>query len=413
MPGEGAAPPATAAQEYPAPVQPVVETRGGNQRDVEAGRPQVAPWADEGDAHDRQRGHRLPRQWGRGLMSWVQSRGPGGRGRQGQRMIQMDNGKFEIRRATVEDDDAVLGLLCASLGWEDDERHRALFRWKHRDNPFGPSPAWVAEDGEGLVGTRTLMRWGFVKGNDRLSAVRAVDTATHPRAQGRGVFRTLTMRGVEELTADGVDWVFNTPNPASRPGYLSMGWRVVGKLAVSARPALKVAAWPRMLSARHPAQLWSEPTAAGEDAAAVLADTCEITALLESQPASDKVRTDRSAGYLAWRYGACPVGYRALTVKGSAGRGLAVFRLRRRGRALEAAMGEVLVPGADTATAGRLGRYVLAASGADYAVKIGTRPRRWLPLPEAGPILTCRTLAGPPPPPIDQWDLSTGDIELF
>ena len=44
------------------------------------------------------------------------------------------------------------------------------------------------------------------------------------------------MQGVEEMTAEGVDVVFNTPNTQSRPGYLKMGWIDVGRLPVAARP---------------------------------------------------------------------------------------------------------------------------------------------------------------------------------
>ena len=69
-------------------------------------------------------------------------------------------------------------LLTSALGWEDDERHTELFRWKHRSNPFGPSPAWLAEDDEGVVGFRAFMRWEFLKDGTPISAVRAVDTAT-------------------------------------------------------------------------------------------------------------------------------------------------------------------------------------------------------------------------------------------
>ena len=38
------------------------------------------------------------------------------------------------------------------------------------------------------------------------------------------------MAAVEELTSDGVDFVFNTPNPESRAGYLTMGWQDAGRI---------------------------------------------------------------------------------------------------------------------------------------------------------------------------------------
>ncbi len=68
-----------------------------------------------------------------------------------------------------------------------------------------------------------------------LRAVRAVDTATDPDYQGQGLFTALTMHGLDEVRADGVDFVFNTPNDQSRPGYLKMGWQTVGELPVAVR----------------------------------------------------------------------------------------------------------------------------------------------------------------------------------
>ena len=70
---------------------------------------------------------------------------------------------------------------------------------------------------------------------------------------------------VEALTAEGVQFVFNTPNEQSRPGYLKMGWRVVGRPAVAVRPrSLRSAI--RMARGHVPAQRWSEPSDVGADA---------------------------------------------------------------------------------------------------------------------------------------------------
>ena len=99
---------------------------------------------------------------------------------------------YEIRRMVDADRPSVLDLLGTSLGWADDERSSQLFAWKHVDNPFGPSPGWVAvADGE-IVGVRLFMRWRFRRGTTTVSAVRAVDTATHPDHRGRGLFTALT-----------------------------------------------------------------------------------------------------------------------------------------------------------------------------------------------------------------------------
>ncbi len=183
-----------------------------------------------------------------------------------------------IRRAEPADRDAILALLATSLGREADPRYEQLFAWKHEENAFGPSPAWVATDGDRIAGFRVLMRWEFVDGGRTVRAVRAVDTATHPDYQGRGIFTKLTRHGIEELRDD-VAFVFNTPNDQSRPGYLKMGWEVVGKLPTAVLPT-HLDRIPRILTARVPAERWSTPSTAAEDAAEVLADTGAIEELL-------------------------------------------------------------------------------------------------------------------------------------
>src|SRR4051794_26138120 len=98
-----------------------------------------------------------------------------------------------IRPAVPEDRPAVMRVATRALGWRGDERDRAFFAWKHDDNPFGPSPAWVATEGDAVVGFRTFLRWELARGPERLRMVRAVDTASDPDHQGKGIFRRLTL----------------------------------------------------------------------------------------------------------------------------------------------------------------------------------------------------------------------------
>ncbi len=171
---------------------------------------------------------------------------------------------YEIRQMVDADRSSVLDLLGTSLGWADDERSSELFVWKHVDNPFGPSPGWVAvADGE-IVGVRLFMRWRFRRGTTTVSAVRAVDTATHPDHRGRGLFTALTTAAVQSCRDEGVDLVFNTPNDQSRPGYLAMGWRVIGRLPLAVRPT-SPASLLTIVRSRVPADRWSIPIDVGEE----------------------------------------------------------------------------------------------------------------------------------------------------
>jgi hypothetical protein len=319
-----------------------------------------------------------------------------------------------VRRAGPEDTDAVVALAGQALGWGDDPRNRTLFEWKHHRNPFGPSPTWVAEHGGELVGFRTFLRWSWSGPGGLLSrSVRAVDTATRPDHQGRGIFTRLTLEALDELSHEEIEFVFNTPNDQSRPGYLRMGWRTLGRvpLAVRAGPG----ALPRLLAARRPAAKWSEPTDVGEPAATFLADHDAVARLLAARPISPGLTTTISPELLAWRYGLDPLHYRALPAGDRVEDGVVLFRLRRRGPALEATICQQIgldgQPGRLRALLGRL----LRASGADYAV--GTRRTLPLPagvpLPRQGPLLTWRELRPRPPARLADFDLTLADIELF
>ena len=197
----------------------------------------------------------------------------------------------------------------------------------------------VDPDAEGrIVGFRTFSRWEFDRGADTVTAVRAVDTATHPDYQGRGIFSLLTRQALDELAAEKVGFVFNTPNDRSRPGYLKMGWQLVERLPVAATPRSPLSL-VRLARARTPADKWSAPTDAGVPVADVLADAAGVEALLAaSRPDDGRLRTRRTPDYLAWRYGFPPLHYRAVVAPGGVKEGLVVFRLRRRGAALEAAV---------------------------------------------------------------------------
>jgi hypothetical protein len=322
-----------------------------------------------------------------------------------------------VRRATDADLPALLALLRASMGRADDPRFDALFRWKHLDNAFGPSPMWVVCAGDEIVGLRVFMRWEFVRAGSGpnaqpavLRAIRAVDTATHPDFQGKGIFTKLTLGGIEELATEGVDFVFNTPNDNSRPGYLKMGWHVLGRPAAAIRPT-RLAALPKLRGARTAASHWSEPITAGTPALEAI-DRCvshaENIGLTGAPRRSGVLRTRLDADVLRWRFGLPELHYRAVGDE----RGLAFVRVRRRGDAREGAVALVLAPDR-TAQAGVL-REVRRAlrSEADYLLALGATPG-FIPVKRLGPLVTARTVASAPPATIADLDLNLADIELF
>ena len=321
---------------------------------------------------------------------------------------------LEVRGYDEEDEDAVLGLLAAAMGWVPDDQARAYFRWKHRANAFGPSPAWVAVDGERVVGLRILLRWEFESAGRTWRAVRAVDTATHPEYQGRGVFSRLTLHALEQLRAGGVDFVFNTPNDKSRPGYLKMGWREVTRLSLLVRPRSPLAA-ARLIAARQPAEKWSLACRFGEPAPEALAldDLDGVIGRARRRPG---MHTRWSAAYLRWRYGFEPLQYRVHAGSEGLDGGFVVFRLRRRGPAVEAAVCEVVEPSDGPGRERALLREVVRGTRADYAIRIagdGVARAGSIPLPSQGPVLVWREVAERTMPPAESWGVSLGDVELL
>lgn len=118
----------------------------------------------------------------------------------------------------------VLALTKAHL---DEDFNETFFKWKHLENPFGVSFAMGAWDSDKLVGLRLFMRWEFVGPNATIvKAIRPVDTVTHTDYRGKGIFKTLTLKGLE-LNQNNYDLIFNTPNQNSLPGYLKMGWQKI------------------------------------------------------------------------------------------------------------------------------------------------------------------------------------------
>ncbi|HEY7107405.1 MAG TPA: GNAT family N-acetyltransferase [Acidimicrobiia bacterium] len=322
-----------------------------------------------------------------------------------------------VRRASIDDFPGIVELARRALGWSDDDA--AFLSWKHLDNPYGVSPMWVALDGARIAGFRTFMRWEFrFPGGDVVRAVRAVDTATDPDYQGRGIFTRLTLQGIDELAAEGVKLVFNTPNDKSLPGYLKMGWAELGRLPAAVMPT-RLRFFRVLHTARTAAGRWPVPTELGDAAPDAFADRAVLDAvgdLLATQPAAQGIVTRRTPELFAWRYGFPPLGYRVLALPTGLADGFAVIRRRQRGDAIECVLCDTVVPGGDERLAGRLVRDIRARAECDYIIRLDHRRLATGPfvrLPRIGPVLACRPLDGSPPPALERWQLSMGDVELF
>lgn len=317
---------------------------------------------------------------------------------------------IELRRSVPGDLPGILALMRQQLGWPSDQRAEALWRWKHEQGPFGPSPVWVAVDGDHVIALRAFLRWRLrTATGDVVSAVRAVDTATAATHQGQGWFRRLTLHGLDELTSEGVSLVFNTPNDQSRPGYLSMGWVEIDRPGVWIRPS-SFASLLALRGARTSAELWPARCGVGAAASEALADmSLERLVSSTAEVRSSALRTERSAEYLRWRYGHPELGYRVVAIGasgGDLGEGFVVFRSRQRGTTVERSVLDVV--GDPDAWRGA----VADRSGFDVALALGRRPGLlWIPVPRSGPRLVVRPLGATGT--VGSLDLSLGDVEFF
>ncbi len=139
---------------------------------------------------------------------------------------------MEIRESEPGDIPQIIEVLKASLGETSSKKTEEVWRYKHVENPFGKSLVLVAVENDSIIGVRAFMRWQWQLGNQVFSAFRAVDTATHPEHQRKGVFKKLTLNAIAIAKEQGDDFIFNTPNSQSLQGYLKMGWAEVDKLKI-------------------------------------------------------------------------------------------------------------------------------------------------------------------------------------
>lgn len=312
-----------------------------------------------------------------------------------------------IRKATTEDIPAIVQLLKASLGDVSSEKSVAYWNWKHVNNPFGPSPVLVAEEGGVLIGVRALMRWDWQEGTQVYRALRAVDTATHPEHQGKGIFKKLTLQLVEAATHEGYDFIFNSPNTQSTPGYLKMGWEVWGKMPLWVRPLLSFQSYqPAVFERYHQVLLQAD-----------------LSSMPVPVTTSGGMHTALSPGFFQWRYQQCPVKkyglYRVQDV-------WIFFTVKQRKQGMELRICHVVTAGVlDSQLLFRTARRLAVSCGCRFITLTGLEPvsvlsrilHGYVDIRRFSVTLTIRQLANKPLyqqlKSSPNWMLQNGDIELF
>ncbi|MCU0358612.1 MAG: GNAT family N-acetyltransferase [Cyclobacteriaceae bacterium] len=308
---------------------------------------------------------------------------------------------MEIRPAHERDIPAIVELLKLSLGESLMPKSEAFWRWKHIDNPFGKSPVLLAFEGNQLIGVRAFMRWEWKQGNTLYKAVRAVDTATHPEHQGKGIFKKLTLQLVDQCRKEGVHFIFNTPNKSSKPGYIKMGWRELGKLNVYIAPRLSFQKRNANYDKRY--ALSDQKLAEHSE---------PIGQLLQAENHTN-LSTHRSLEFLKWRYAVNPnIPYylhynEAITC-------VIIFRLKSTKAGTEFRICEVLnQQGIHTSGIRAILREAVRASGASFissVSRIHLFPSIQLAV---GPLVTINHLHENISLSFDTWKPTLGDMEVF
>ncbi len=345
-------------------------------------------------------------------------------------------GQYTFGPYAEMDTGQVLALMEAALGaGPAGRRDRAGWDWKHLRSPFGGSYVRLAraQENDAVVGLRAFMRWQFKLDGRAVNAVRAVDTATHPQHRRRGLFEQLTKQMLEEMRADGVDLVFNTPNRFSMPGYLKMGWRHVGVI----RPLVKVINYPRFIAGLIRYKLGRQAahqTARGSQWDAIEPASESRLDVLETLLDQDKawqeahrLTTNRSPAYLRWRYAQHPAATYGVITHQTGGRveAAAIVRANSRFGLNEVMIEELLLSAPRADLVKRVIAQMVTHTNADYLIAVapeGSVKRRLIAgsgfrsVPRYGMDFTALRLnqaLAVDPYQLGGWALTLGDLEYF
>lgn len=310
-----------------------------------------------------------------------------------------------IRPPHAEETHTIVQLLQKSLGESLIKKTLGVWNYKHTDNPFGRSKVLLAEDAGKLIGVRAFMSWKWQQGENIWQAWRAVDTATHPQHQGKGIFRTLTMQALEEVAAQEPCFIFNTPNEKSRPGYLKMGWKALGRLNIAITPSLLY--------------LFHALKAKNKDRKLLSDNQLQYICEKENQnrKESGKLFTPKSADYLHWRYRDNPI--QTYTILTGEGWYVAAYK-KKHNYFSELRIAEVL--GAENPKHKKIiKRQIAKLALRKRCLFITTAHRKLFTLRyygDLGPILTTNDMThcneiNTKFNSVDRWEYEIGDLELF
>ncbi len=267
-----------------------------------------------------------------------------------------------------------------------------------------------AEENGDLIGIRAFMRWDWQLGDQVYRCLRAVDTATHPAHQGKGIFKKLTLQLIDEAGKQGYDFIFNTPNTQSTPGYLKMGWKKWGKVPLWLHPVVSIKLPDQNAWVKYKEELQNFDF-----------NRLKIGDWVESEG----LHTPVTREWLTWRYRDCPVkdyGLFQYEYKGNEvhlffclkGRGIKT-ELRICSAVFSSNFNLSLLTRAANSLARTIGCRIVTCGGLGESISSRQLLKGWYPVTKWSVMTTVRNIPNGRylPNATTNWLMQTGDMELF
>lgn len=139
-------------------------------------------------------------------------------------------------------------------------------RWQYAENPDGEVVGFDAYSGDELAAHYVTIPIRARIAGESVAGVLSLNTATHAKHQGKGLFTRLAQATYVAAAENGYRFVIGVANANSTPGFLrKLGFTLVGQLDVRiglGRPAaLSIAAFEREWSASAAAWRVADPSA--------------------------------------------------------------------------------------------------------------------------------------------------------
>ena len=132
---------------------------------------------------------------------------------------------------------------------------QAYFDWQYKTNPAGHAIIWLAKQDKEVLGQYVLLPIKFKLAEREGLGSLSVNTLTHPRQRGKGIFILLAEQAYDSCRKKGIDFTFGGPNSFSYNGFVRrLGFTDIGRLALM----VKMTGFSRVVAAKLKGQ-WLLP----------------------------------------------------------------------------------------------------------------------------------------------------------